>query len=565
LPHVPKIDTISELVGKGGAFVISLPWRQHNYKRTVRGLLSIGVTAEIATYIPAVDGLSAGVDAMGKHLEITTTKGFGVLKIGLGQAGLIATSISLWRRIVKEGRKWSLVLEDDVAFGDDPQIFPEVFKDAWAHISEAQLTPTVVYLGWCQTYSGPLVFLESKSTAHTCYKVKSFEGHPECTHAYLVSLEAAKYWLKHFAGRRVLAALDMELTNLKLKGDVLALAYPHNSGLITQLSVGVDNPSDIAVASSDHAGGNCDGTEVKARGLVEQAGVRFSIACDHHPAAESTLYPEDPSSSCSKSVESPSNLFTFAGVQHSGDASTIAAAAPEELQQCLASLGLVVKNDHRQPAQQQVEGASVQAWLAEAEATLDSEVGRGKHVHCDTSAVTAISVIKSVSELHCGYDLLVFATGIRLNGTADVTHAATTLTAQISIVVSSTSPSTSSSSSGTHSEKDMDQKEVREKVKGAKEEESKEVKEEEVNEEVKEVEVEAARALTVEEIMEQDKKEARLRAEKDRAREVHTAMITSKYGGNVMNVTEWFEELGNNLIQFCAGQMVCIIVCVLVV
>jgi hypothetical protein len=76
VPHTPKARSIGELVGKGGAFVISLPWRRSNYERTQARLLAAGVAKEVVSYIRALDGLSAGMAEMSNAmLSIQTQNG----------------------------------------------------------------------------------------------------------------------------------------------------------------------------------------------------------------------------------------------------------------------------------------------------------------------------------------------------------------------------------------------------------------------------------------------------------------------------------------------------------
>jgi hypothetical protein len=378
---------------------------------------------------------------------ISTKNGFGNMKADLGRAGLIATSVRLWQRIAKEGRNWSLILEDDVVFNKH---FASLFKDSWAQIGEAELTPSVVYLGWCQAYSGKVAFLDGPTTKR-CIKIKAFSGgHPECTHAYLISLEGVKHWLEHFTGKTIAqSALDMELTALELKGDVLGLADPKTDrsayfGLVQQLSAGVNNPSDIGITSADGKIDSCNGMEVKAKESADRGGVRSVDVSSKDP-----LLCAVSQGGCTGTTE-----FTFAEAKPSGDAAAVAAAAPQQWRQCLASLGL--PQTGASSTSDTCSGAgtkmSVSAWLAQSTTALSTEAGCSKHPHCGkgTAVAKAITVLKEIGELPCGFDFLVFATGVRLQGTADVVCVSTALTAQISTVAASaSSPSSLSATSAT--------------------------------------------------------------------------------------------------------------------
>ena len=88
---------------------------------------------------------------MAKVRKLSTGKGFGTLRKELGQAGLIATSVNLWRSIVEQRRPWSLILEDDIIIDDDLE---RAFATGWFRSDLAVQNASLIYLGWCHAYRG---------------------------------------------------------------------------------------------------------------------------------------------------------------------------------------------------------------------------------------------------------------------------------------------------------------------------------------------------------------------------------------------------------------------------
>jgi hypothetical protein len=88
-----------------------------------------------------------------RDVDCTAKGSFRKLRRELGAAGLIATSIALWKRIVAEQRPWSLILEDDVGFVDKQQL-NLAFGDFFPRIAAQSPPALAVFLGWCHAYHG---------------------------------------------------------------------------------------------------------------------------------------------------------------------------------------------------------------------------------------------------------------------------------------------------------------------------------------------------------------------------------------------------------------------------
>jgi GR25 family glycosyltransferase involved in LPS biosynthesis len=271
------INWIGELFGPGGVYVISLKWRAKSLKRTIDRLDRAGIGRSLITPIRAVDGLAAGVKEMGKFRRLQGQYGFGSLKKELGQAGLIATSVKLWADIIEQRRPWSLIVEDDIEL--DPQA-AMMLHTAW-HQWPLAKNASIVYLGWCHAYRGKRVVFDQSTpkTPNLCYSLKIFDEFPECTHAYLLSLEGARQLHTHFTRRPSPAALDIEMNHLKPGANgytVVGISSPLRStpskhGIVRQMPVGPLNPSDIPLLASDID--TCNTIEKEATEMFQRAGV----------------------------------------------------------------------------------------------------------------------------------------------------------------------------------------------------------------------------------------------------------------------------------------------------